>query len=47
MAKLYIGLVGVFGTLLLLVLWFSQHEKEAAFERLETYKSSNVSDSAR
>jgi len=47
MAKLYVGLVGLFGTLLLLVLWFSQHEKEAALERLQTYKSSNASGSAR
>jgi hypothetical protein len=47
MKKPYVGLVALAGTLLLLVLWFAQHERQAAFERLETYKLPNRSESVR
>jgi hypothetical protein len=45
--KLYVGLIALAGTLFLLMVWSVQHSREAAFERLETYKSPSTSGSAR
>jgi len=45
--KMYVGLVALAGTLFLLVVWSVQHDREAAFERLETYKPPSTSGSAR
>jgi len=45
--KLYVGLIALAGTLFLLMVWSVQHSREAAFERLETYKAQRTSVSAR
>jgi len=36
--NLYIGLVALTGALVLFLVWFSQHSREAAIERLEHYE---------
>ena len=47
MKRLYVGLIAVAGTLFFFVIWLAQHEREASFERLETYKSPHTSGTVR